>query len=755
MKKIFIITPVFFIIIGQIVAQQTIHIKNNDTVFDFKVPYFVPNTYTNSSANPYNDTGLYFYGATPISFSLKGKRPKSAVTKTIEIENMSGNCLIILPTEHGVNSFSPNLFSITGKDTTITKWIEFKYRTKSLTGRRCKPLAAFHLKGEKDYYTIQESDIYAPYTNTNDSPVASDNIKQLTPVNLIKGDTIISLKKEDTLNGKPHVIQLKFKLIIKINNDTTIKLNYLPIEQSDMHFSDVNFSKQDVSIDASENIVTKSLYFQTNKASDYKKPITLYLYLGNDLNNTFSITINQVDSNEKTTKVGNNKTNKPKVHLDNSDTIINPLYNKNQVKYIPINIKLYRDTTPTENDIDTVNFTFAKKEFPFLPTIYTPTLILNKKSWTKFNNRGYPELDTSLLIENRAIDSLKSGADLYGEINIKGEDSSYHSLHLSEIGMYNPTAPFWMETGTNIDLLDGVKAQNLYAGIYMFEKDIAKIGNPKRNNLSFTGGVYETKSSSFSASSDSGLLYRNSASLTPTVTTNPSGLKYQYSRDTGSFVTTTDVQSIGIFFSPHLRLTDKKVEENGLHIFLSVYAEMLWQRVKSGFDYSKVNHFEDFNYLIDSAHKGNSQEDFIKKYPYKETGISYDYRSHYYGIGLPIYIKENNFSLYINDIFGTSNQRFVAINRNVEFSTKDSSYYDFNQSNRLNNTFLTTMKKWNPFYILQFRLTEETYGIAFTGEIRGFFMNNSKPVINLSLSKKFDLKEVFHTIVKPFTPNGS
>ena len=52
----------------------------------------------------------------------------------------------------------------------------------------------------------------------------------------------------------------------------------------------------------------------------------------------------------------------------------------------------------------------------------------------------------------------------------------------------------------------------------------------------------------------------------------------------------------------------------------------------------------------------------------------------------------------------------------------------------------------------QFRLTEETYGIVFTGEVRGFFLKNSKPAITLSLSKKFDLGDLCHAIVKPFTP---
>lgn len=103
----------------------------------------------------------------------------------------------------------------------------------------------------------------------------------------------------------------------------------------------------------------------------------------------------------------------------------------------------------------------------------------------------------------------------------------------------------------------------------MFEKDIARISpsfnkknknNDKSNNLGFTGGVYESKSSSFSTSSDSGIIYRDGTSYLPQYDTSSQSNTYRYYRDTGSIITTTDVQSIGIFFSPHLRLTNKRTD---------------------------------------------------------------------------------------------------------------------------------------------------------------------------------------------------
>jgi hypothetical protein len=62
---------------------------------------------------------------------------------------------------------------------------------------------------------------------------------------------------------------------------------------------------------------------------------------------------------------------------------------------------------------------------------------------------------------------------------------------------------------------------------------------------------------------------------------------------------------------------------------------------------------------------------------------------------------------------------------------------------------------WNFFYLFQFRLNEEKYGISFTGEVRGLMLKNAKSIIALSLSKKIDLGDLYHTIVKPFTPGGN
>jgi len=289
--------------------------------------------------------------------------------------------------------------------------------------------------------------------------------------------------------------------------------------------------------------------------------------------------------------------------------------------------------------------------------------------------------------------------------------------------------PFWAEVGTNFDLLDKIKTNNFYAGVYMFDKDIARIKfhkNDSTQNLSFTGGVYESQSVSNSSTLSSGVIYRTADSLY---------------HSTGPTTATTSVKTIGILFSPHLKLTNGKTDENGLHVFFSVYLEMLWQTINSTFAYPKDS--------LNLA-KNTPPETNINAFPYKESSVTNDFRSHYMGIGLPIYIKEKDFNLYINSVVGGTTQKFIISNNDISGGAYTNNPYstDYNYISAL--TYRKPSANWNSFYLFQYRLNEVAYGLTFSGEIRGLILPNSKPVITLALSKKFDLSALLKPLVAPF-----
>jgi len=257
--------------------------------------------------------------------------------------------------------------------------------------------------------------------------------------------------------------------------------------------------------------------------------------------------------------------------------------------------------------------------------------------------------------------------------------------------------------------------------------------------LSFTGGVYESKSSSVSASSDSGFVYRNGN----TYVYNTAHNGYPVYRDTGMVNTTTSVQTVGLFVSPHFLLTSTPSKQNGFHLYLSVYAEMLWQRVTSTFDYSKAN--------IDTVYYKTSLTgpNGAYRYNYKENTINLDYRSHYFGLGLPIYIKHDNYTFYLNPVLGATDQQFTFLQNTINGqSVNIAAHYNVSQYEYANPLigFATPKNTWNMFYIWQFRLTSEQYGVSFTGEIRGMFLTQSTPIISLSISKKFDPGKFFESI---------
>jgi len=330
-------------------------------------------------------------------------------------------------------------------------------------------------------------------------------------------------------------------------------------------------------------------------------------------------------------------------------------------------------------------------------------------------------------------DSLNTLENLF--LTIKGQSQANPGTQSISVSIKD--VPFWAEGGTNFALLDNIKTNNFYAGVYMFSKDIARIGgnekdtsmkDEKNNDLSFVGGVYESQSIGSSATSSAGIAYRSGNTFV---------------RDTGSVKANTGVKSIGILFSPHLKITNGKTDANGFHMFVSLYAELLWQTVTSTFDYSKA--------AKDTAIAVLPPGKTIANYPYKEGSVSYDSRSHYIGLGLPVYIKENEFTLYINSVIGATNQKFYVSNNAVNSGGNNSGDYYLQDPATSGDyikalTFNSPAHDWNGFLLFQYRLNDVAYGITFSGEIRELLLSNAKPVVTLALSKKFNLSKLFNSL---------
>lgn len=413
-----------------------------------------------------------------------------------------------------------------------------------------------------------------------------------------------------------------------------------------------------------------------------------------------------------------------------SATVLHPVYKSNTKIFpqiIPVQLQVFGSYDSAANQIS-----FALRDDSALANkikLYDTVITLQKREWDQAITNGgvYP---LALFASTKAVkDSVTDLQTAF--VLIKGQpENGSHEIQLTP-SVFDNTQNFWVEVGANFDLLDGIQANNLYTGVYMFEKDIAKLGRyRKHNNVSFIGGVYESKSSSISQFVSANDRYADNTSFVPVT-----GRGYPYYRDTGNITITTEVKSVGLFLSPLLRLTDKSITENGFHVFASFYAEMLWQRVKTNNDYSQAARVETF-YSVD--------RNIFDSIPIRVGFKNEDFKSHYLGIGLPLYIKHDNFNLYINHTYGFTTQKFAALSADV----KDSKA--FNPKDKAGG-YAPPIHHWNPFYLFQFRLNEEHYGISFTGEMRGFFLKGTKSVISLALSKKFNLDALMSNIVAPFS----
>jgi hypothetical protein len=320
--------------------------------------------------------------------------------------------------------------------------------------------------------------------------------------------------------------------------------------------------------------------------------------------------------------------------------------------------------------------------------------------------------------------------DQIGQIIIAGQNSTGHNIVISNDAeflntKYNPNKPFWVEVGSNFDLLDGIQANNPFFGVFFHKRDIRPIctkgkvrPNNAQKNFGIFAGVFGSRTITVNQTED--LFIRSYFNNNSFIPGKPDSLKVF--KDAGKYATKTSVKNIGLFFSPQVRLTEGSANADGLHISLSFWMELQWQQITQENDFSQL-------VRIDSSIRGINQ---IESLSVKGLGFTNsqktesDIRSHYFGFGLPIYFREKDVHLFVHPIIGISNQPTAAYLRAQQQFKPDG---------------LNIKRKWSPFYAIQFRLNEEKYGIAFTGEVRGLLSKNNSPFVSIALSKKFDLNK--------------
>jgi hypothetical protein len=292
------------------------------------------------------------------------------------------------------------------------------------------------------------------------------------------------------------------------------------------------------------------------------------------------------------------------------------------------------------------------------------------------------------------------------------ETKGYAILRLTSPHNYVANKPFWIEVGANFDIAaQKIEANNVFGGVFLYKRELKALKKNGLNPYAVAAGVYESKTVSQEYAGGYIAPYYTDKSFAH----HPDS--FLAFTDTGTAKANRQIRNVGLFFSPQVRLTNGSSNKNGLHIFLSAYGELLWQNVELEYDYTTT-----YRKRVDTLNISH-----VNQYKLRPEKQSFNIYSHYDGIGLPLFFKEDYANLYINPVFGITNQPSDA---------RVQEYLNGSASKSLLN------KDWSAFYLVQFRLSEDRYGLSFSGEVRQLLNSESRPLITMVLSKKFDISKL-------------
>lgn len=625
--------------------------------------------------------------------------------------------------------------------------------------------AYINVKGSSQSYTLRFKG--PPNAMAIVSPVKTD-----TTLTIINSTSIIKPDPKD-VEDKLYPIKVLFKFNKPINDTTRYKIQLVTLGGSKIQYNvlplDINVTKDQYAKRKTDTLA-QTFYVKIKNLVDLKNDDDFYLSIGN------SNILHHIRVIAKVTDVALPKNVKSEIYMVKGDTLIHPMITDSVMQQEHgINIQL-RTTNKKLAVKDTAVKCqlIAYKKNSVTIALINKTINIDSLDIQTLNHGK--SINKVVYIQTTSIKNFNIDEFVYLTVN----DTPSHQIRISSVGMYSANKPFWVEIGANFDLLDGLQANNLYGGVFMYKKDatrlsfrkrplskqisadekklddllhlqlvkkgkeissidslkktirLAKIAERRQNqNLGLFGGVYEDKTISSKIVFNSiDQHYYDFNSYRPTKYKGKTG--YPIFKDTGAVSATTTVNNLGLFFSPQLRITNSPAESNGIHVFVSLWLEMVWQRIKSNYNYLKSG-------KIDTMVLGTI--DSLKMYSPKIPSEDADYRSHFFGVGLPIYFKEGDYSLFVNTIVGLTTQRFIPLQTSEQQSPPLQQSSDLQSSNYL-KTNAVESDNWRKFYLFQFRLNEEKYGISFTGEIRGLFYKNNQPLITLALSKKFDLTKL-------------
>lgn len=311
-----------------------------------------------------------------------------------------------------------------------------------------------------------------------------------------------------------------------------------------------------------------------------------------------------------------------------------------------------------------------------------------------------------LLLKKEDFDKFKN-IDLLTDENTKKLEAAYRKLKGNEkVNDFN----YMGYVGTNFDLIDGVKAKNVFFAVNILSK-------PKRekDKIGFYISLYGNRTLSKNDSIKN--IVREYRVYDSVVDNTPQ----RYSqRQLYDYTKTVSIDNLGAYFSPLFKVGKLSNLDGATQFFLSPSLEFIWRRI------SIVNNISNVRNETPFLVPGTTE---IITQPIDRTPKSYSYNAYDFHLGGGFWIIHENQKISVRLNMNVGWLRSFA--PNIENATVV-------ESSELNTDYLKTS---DVFYTGKLWITEATTGITLQAEILNT-LNTPNPFYGVTLSKAFDFEKL-------------
>jgi hypothetical protein len=338
------------------------------------------------------------------------------------------------------------------------------------------------------------------------------------------------------------------------------------------------------------------------------------------------------------------------------------------------------------------------------------------------------QTDKHIEKEEKAIIGFKIG----NSDKIKSDTSSFLLILESEEPKYvfDAKNPFRFAIGSNFDLLDGIKSDDLYSEISFRDRNLLKQKIPIERIERWIGldvGIYQNKSATYSPDSmdTENLNERNFHRRILDIEGTSNDSTQISIHDVNYRLISNQSRNLGLYVNPTF-LKDYDLNNDGkgdLALGYGIYLEAVRRDIT--YEYA----FKDTLSTNTERISQNTLSAYQRIYPTNISNkISHSTTKYdrFYGISIPVYYENKHGEFYLNFATGWG----VFNSRNLALSEIENPGF-------LNHTIFK-----NTYYITKWKIIEKNSGIQFSGEFRGFYSHDKDNLVTLNLSKVFDLTKL-------------